>query len=263
MILSPPTVPPDLTPDPTMPSPALTCVTWNIHRGRGVDGRVDAGRVAQAIADELCRPAPDILALQEADEERPPYAGFLPIDRIAADTGLSHALPPDLRWGSDSHGFHGNIVFLAPRLVVSAGHLLDLPGHYPRGAVVLDLDTPLGPLRVINLHLSLSQPLRVAQMRTLGQHLDRRPAMPTLLLGDLNEWRPWGGLALSARVAGRRFHGPTLPTFPARRPVVPLDRILCDQPRAVTAPEVLSGPLARSASDHRPLRAVLSLDHAG
>lgn len=253
----------DIIPDLSSPMPApmpasdLTCVTWNIHRGRGGDGRVDAVRIARALAEEVCRPAPDILALQEADDERPPHRGFLPLDRIAADTGLRYAHPPHLRWGIGSHGFQGNILFLAPHLGVTAGDVLDLPGHYPRGAVVLDLDTAFGPLRVITVHLSLSQPLRIAQMRTLGQYLDRRPDMPTLLLGDLNEWRPWGGLALSRRVIGREFHGPSLATFPARRPVLPLDRILVNRPHAVTAAEVLSGPLVRSASDHRPLRAAL------
>ncbi len=252
------------TPRPDAPSGAgLTCVTWNIHRGRGADGRVDPARIARALADEVCRPIPgraipDILALQEADGEAPPYDGFLPLDRIAAETGLRHALPPHLRWGHRSHGFCGNMLLLAPGLRVADGAVVDLPGHYPRGAVILDLETPAGPLRVITLHLSLAQPLRIAQMRTLAQFLTRRPARPTLLLGDLNEWRPWGGLALAPRLLGRRFHGPVLPTFPARLPMLPLDRILADRRGAITGAEVLSGPLARTASDHRPLRATLS-----
>jgi endonuclease/exonuclease/phosphatase family metal-dependent hydrolase len=114
-------------------------------------------------------------------------------------------------------------------------------------------------LRAITLHLSLAQPLRVAQMRTLAQHLDRRRPMPLVLLGDLNEWRPWGGLALSARVTGRPLHGPARATFPARAPILPLDRILCDGASRLTAVCALNGPLARTASDHRPLRATLTL----
>lgn len=243
---------------------ALVCVTWNIHRGRGTDGRIDPDRIARALASEVCAPdlagrRPDILALQEADDERHPYAGFLPLDRIAAETGLVHAQPPPLRWGPDSHGFHGNILLLAPRLTVTDGAVVDLPGHYPRGAVVLDLTTPAGPLRVVTLHLSLAQPLRIAQMRTLAQHLDRRPPMPLLILGDLNEWRPWGGLALSARVTGRPLRGPARATFPARAPILPLDRILCNRDGCLSDARTLDGPLARTASDHRPLRGVLTL----
>ncbi|MCU0908535.1 MAG: endonuclease, partial [Rhodobacteraceae bacterium] len=140
---------------------ALVCATWNIHRGRGRDGRIDPDRIARALVSEVCAPDPGgarpaILALQEADGERPPYAGFLPLDRIAQGTGLVHAQPQPLRWGPGSHGFHGNMLFLAPHLTVTDGAVVDLPGHYPRGAVVLDLSTPAGPLRAITLHLSLS-----------------------------------------------------------------------------------------------------------
>jgi len=246
------------------PAPALVCTTWNVHRGRGADGRVDPDRIARALVTEVCAPGPgaarpDILALQEADGEQPPYAGFLPLDRIAAETGLIHAHPPPLRWGRDSHGFHGNILMLSPHLTITDGAVVDLPGHYPRGAVVLDLSTPAGPLRAITLHLSLAQPLRIAQMRTLAQHLDRRRPMPLLILGDLNEWRPWGGLALSPRVAGRHLRGTARATFPARTPLLPLDRILCDGAGTLTGAHVLDGPLARTASDHRPLRATLTL----
>jgi endonuclease/exonuclease/phosphatase family metal-dependent hydrolase len=233
----------------TAPDTALICATWNIHRGRGADGRIDPDRIARAIMSEVCAPGPDgrrpdILALQEADGEQPPFAGFLPMDRIEAGTGLVHAQPPPLRWGAASHGFHGNILMLAPHLRVTDGAVVDLPGHYPRGAVVLDLSTPAGPLRAITLHLSLSQPLRIVQMRTLAQHLDRRRPLPLLILGDLNEWRPWGGLARA--------------TFPARAPLLPLDRILADRSGSLTDVRTLNGPLARSASDHRPLRATLT-----
>jgi endonuclease/exonuclease/phosphatase family metal-dependent hydrolase len=148
---------------------------------------------------------------------------------------------------------------IAPCLTVTDGAVVDLPGHYPRGAVVLDVETPAGPLRTVTLHLSLAQPLRIAQMRTLAQHLDRRRPMPLLILGDLNEWRPWGGLALSRRVTGRRLAGPVRATFPARSPVLPLDRILCDRAGTLTEVRALDGPLASTASDHRPLRAVLTL----
>lgn len=243
---------------------ALVCTTWNVHRGRGADGRLDADRIARAISSELCAPGPgaartDILALQEADTERLPYAGFLPMDRIVRDTGLVHSQPPSLRWGAESHGFHGNILLLAPHLIVTDGAVVDLPGHYPRGAVVLDLATPAGPLRAITLHLSLGQPLRIVQMRTLAQHLLRRRPMPLLILGDLNEWRPWGGIALSPRVTGRHLHGPARATFPARAPILPLDRILCDARGTLSEARALDGPLARTASDHRPLRATLTL----
>jgi endonuclease/exonuclease/phosphatase family metal-dependent hydrolase len=181
----------------------FTCASWNIHRGRGADGRVDAARIARVLAEEVARPAPDALVLQEADAERPPHRGFLDIAGIEAATGLVH-LHGDAahRWGAESHGFLGTIIFLHPEARVGEITLIDLPGHCHRGAVVVDFTHGGRDLRLVGTHLSLGQGLRVAQMRTIGQHLFRRAARPMILAGDLNEWRPWGGLALSRRVTG-------------------------------------------------------------
>jgi endonuclease/exonuclease/phosphatase family metal-dependent hydrolase len=105
----------------------------------------------------------------------------------------------------------------------------------------------------MSTHLSLSQPLRVIQMRIIGQYLRRRPKMQTLLLGDLNEWRPWGGLAFSSRVLGTELRGAAHRTFPTGRPLLPLDRILTDAPGRVTDLHVVDTPATNMASDHRPL----------
>ena len=238
----------------------FTCVTWNIHRGRGNDGIVDPERTARVLATEVWAPGIDALVLQEADEECPPHRGFLDLDRIESQTGLAHVhTDPGHRWGEDSHGFLGSIVFLPRAAEIEDVTLLDLPGHCHRGAVIVDFQMADRPMRLVGLHLSLSQALRVAQMRTLGQHLFRRPARLTMLCGDLNEWRPWGGLALSRRVMGLALSGPAPATFPVRRPILPLDRVLVSAPGRVTAADVLDGPGIRMASDHRPLRAEITL----
>jgi endonuclease/exonuclease/phosphatase family metal-dependent hydrolase len=92
-------------------------------------------------------------------------------------------------------------------------------------------------------------------MRTIGQHLFRRAARPTVLMGDLNEWRPWGGLALSEGVLGMRLAGPAPATFPAVRPLLPLDRILASAPAKVRGTRVIDTPGILAASDHRPIAA--------
>lgn len=238
----------------------LSCVSWNIHRGRGNDGRIDPDRTAQVLRDEVWEPGLDALVLQEADEEVPPHRGVLDIARIEAGTALRHVhSEPAARWGSDSHGFLGTIVFLGDDCRVEDVALVDLPGRCHRGAVVVDFTREGRSLRLVGTHLSLSQGLRVAQMRTVGQHLFRRAPRPTLLCGDLNEWRPWGGLALSRRLTGLRLAGPAPATFPVGRPLLPLDRILVTPPARVASARVLDGPGIRMASDHRPLRAEIAL----
>jgi endonuclease/exonuclease/phosphatase family metal-dependent hydrolase len=199
------------------------------------------------------------LALQEADDEVPPHAGLLDLPRIEAETGLRHAHDAGLRWGPESHGFLGSVLFLGPGIEVLRRQAVDLPGHCHRGAVIVDVAVAGQGVRVVTTHLSLSQVLRAAQMRVIGQVLFRLPPMQTILLGDLNEWRPWGGIALSAALVGRRFTGPVRATFPVRRPLLPLDRVLSDVPGAVTGMRVLDGPGIRAASDHRPLRATVQI----
>jgi endonuclease/exonuclease/phosphatase family metal-dependent hydrolase len=76
-------------------------------------------------------------------------------------------------------------------------------------------------------------------------------------MGDLNEWRPWGG-------ALRRLHAyfgtqTSLRTFPSRHPRVPLDRIWVRPVAAVKRLHVQHGHHTRWASDHLPLVADLDL----
>jgi len=244
----------------TLAEAVLRCISWNVHRGRGRDGTVDPARTIDVLGREVCAYPPDILCLQEADEERPPHRGLLDIARLEAGTGLRHAHDaPGRRWGAESHGFLGVILFLGAAVRLDDLVLLDLPGHCHRGAVVADVTRGGQSCRIVGTHLSLSQPLRVAQMRTIGQHLFRRVPRQTVLMGDLNEWRPWGGLALSRAVVGLDLRGPARATFPAARPILPLDRILTTAPGQVIQLRALDGPGIRAASDHRPLAAEVRL----
>lgn len=239
----------------------LSAICWNIHRGRGEDGVVDAKRTADVLCDEVLSPDTQVLMLQEADDECPPHAGILDIEAIEARTGLrSVHTDSDTRWGPESHGFLGVIGFVHPSVAVERVSVVDMPGHCHRGAVVMDLSLAGRQFRFVGMHLSLTQVLRAVQLRTLGQYLFRQPARPTVLCGDLNEWRPWGGLALSKFILGHRYAGPAPATFPVKRPLVPLDRFLAAGGARVESATVLDGPGIRMASDHRPLAAQIVVE---
>ncbi|MEJ6405128.1 endonuclease/exonuclease/phosphatase family protein [Yoonia sp. 2307UL14-13] len=237
----------------------LRCATWNVHRAKGTDGKRDPDRVMDAIGTALAPLDLHVLALQEADEEIRPHARIFDVRAIEEKTGLIYAHDPTLRWGSESDGFLGTILFLSPQINRTHADILDLPGHCHRGAVSIEGMFQDRPLRLISTHLSLSQPLRMMQMRIIGQYLRRRPAMQTILLGDLNEWRPWGGAMFRERLVGTKLHGPARPTFPSGRPFLPLDRILTDAPGEVQEIEAISTPQVALASDHLPLRAVVTV----
>ncbi|MEM6635087.1 MAG: endonuclease/exonuclease/phosphatase family protein [Pseudomonadota bacterium] len=232
----------------------LRCATWNVHRARGTDGRVDPGRIMDAIETALAPLSLDVLALQEADEETRPHRRILDVGRISAVTGLRYAQDDDqLRWGDESDGFLGTILFLSPALSLTHAEVIDLPGHCHRGAVSVEVGSGQTTVRIMSMHLSLSQALRVIQMRTIGQYMCRRPPMQTVLLGDFNEWRPWGGWMFRERVIGTQFRGPSLATFPSRRPLLPLDRILSDGGSQISLAKVVTGGRIAAASDHLPL----------
>jgi len=221
---------------------------------------VDPARTVDVMCREVLDAPPGILVLQEADGERPPHGGILDLAALEGRSGLrSVHRSPAQRWGAESHGFLGVILFVAEGIEVEEITLLDLPGHCHRGAVIADLRKAGCRFRLVGTHLSLWQGLRLVQMRTLGQHLFRRGPKPTVLCGDLNEWRPWGGIAFSRAVLGDRFAGPAAATFPVRRPILPLDRVLAAGGARVLETRVLDGPGIRMASDHRPLRASVAL----
>lgn len=246
----------------------FSCLSWNVHRARGNDGVVDPDRTLRTLMDEVWHDGTMALLLQEADEETSPYGGIFDIKRIENLTGLrSVHTSPTSRYSESSGGFLGTIVFLHPSISVEDVRLLDLPGHCPRGAVIVDAMLAGAAFRLIVTHLSLSQALRIVQLRTIAQHLQRSELSSepngeprqTVLAGDLNEWRPWGGFALSPRVLGATYKGPARASFPIRRPFLPLDRVLATAPAEVENVEVLDGPAIRMTSDHRPIRAHVKL----
>jgi endonuclease/exonuclease/phosphatase family metal-dependent hydrolase len=117
-----------------------------------------------------------------------------------------------------------------------------------RAAQVVTLTTPGGTaLRVVNTHLTHRFTSPVQLMR-LTRKLAAGPALPTIVVGDLNMPRP-GTLAAPgyrATVRGR--------TYPASRPWIQLDHLLVRGPVRVSGAEV-ADPVG---SDHLPIRAELS-----
>ncbi|MEP3847995.1 MAG: endonuclease/exonuclease/phosphatase family protein [Paracoccaceae bacterium] len=239
----------------------IACATWNIHRAVGQDGQKDPVRVVDAIEAAIVPEGPDILALQEADEDCPPHGRIIDVDRISQSTGLVYQHTEDrLRWGPQSDGFLGTILWVSPRFTQTHADVIDLPGHCHRGVISVELTSGDMRFRVMSGHFSLSQALRMVQMRILGQYMKRRPLMQTIILGDLNEWRPWGGFAISNQMLGSKFHGPALRTFPTKRPLLPLDRILTNGMQPIKDAKVIRGQQTNVASDHCPLVAQVAID---
>ena len=114
------------------------------------------------------------------------------------------------------------------------------------------------PLRVVGMHLDLSRPVaKAADARDPRcRSLSAPQKMPTVLMGDTNEWRTAAGCLKELEP---EFHiAPTGPSFHARHPVAALDRIIVHKDLNIEAAGVHMSPAARRASDHLPIWARLS-----
>lgn len=234
-----------------MPTPDdLSVASYNIHKGVGTDRRRDLARTASVIAEI----GADILAVQEADTRFGNRTGLLDLDRLRKDLGLI-AVPMDSV--GNAHGWHGNLLLVRNALIQEV-HQLILPGLEPRGALVSDLVIAGQPLRVVNAHLGLLQASRTAQVRALLDKIEGMEGRPTLLMGDLNEWR---GAGATFQTLEEHFtFAQARPSFPSRYPLLALDRMMMSPHGALLDVAVHNSPLSRRASDHLPIKAKLRFD---
>jgi len=231
----------------------LVVASYNIHKCVGVDGKFDPARIASVIGELEA----DVVAIQEADKRFGRRYGLLDLKALEKATGLTHIPTSE---GADGHGWHGNALFLRKGEVRDMRRLA-LPSAEPRGALVVDIELPSGPLRLVAAHLGLLRRSRRWQVRSILDAVEQGPRMPVLLVGDLNEWRPGRKSSLQelkpvfGPLAHKHF------SFPSYFPFMALDRVI-GSPGLVTAMEVHDSTLARVASDHLPLKATIDIPAA-
>jgi endonuclease/exonuclease/phosphatase family metal-dependent hydrolase len=249
--------------------PSITLAIYNVHKAVGLDGRRDPHRVLRVLQEIDA----DIVALQEADKRVGGRGSTMPHELIDSHglyqpvhLGVRHKRMLEkarkhadrlLKVDTRNIGWHGNAILVKRHIGVLACTALDLPTLEPRGAVMAELLVNDAPLRVIGMHLDLSGLWRRRQLRAILEAVARRPQkMPTVLMGDTNEWRTAAGCLQELEP---QFHmAPTGASFHARHPVAQLDRIIVDKALNIEAAGVHMSPVARRASDHLPIWARVS-----
>ena len=229
--------------------------SYNIHKAVGLDRRFDPRRVISVIGELDA----DVVAVQEANKRFGQRSCLLDLDLLKHECGL---VPVPLDGEDRMHGWHGNLI-LFRNGEVSEARWLNLPGIEPRGAVMIDLTLKAGPLRIIAAHLGLLRRCRRQQVDALLALAEPDDDRPTMLMGDLNEWRVGTRSALKGL---EPVFGPlhaTIPSFPSRFPILPLDRVLARPHNLISSVELHNTPLARIASDHLPIKAGIRLSSGG
>jgi endonuclease/exonuclease/phosphatase family metal-dependent hydrolase len=223
--------------------------SYNIHKCLGFDRRRRPDRTLAVLSALKA----DVLALQEVDHRLGSRPAALCRKRAEGSTGLV-ALPFAL--GPHSLGWHGQVILIRPDYRLHDLRRIELPGLEPRGAVMAEVETGVGPLRIIGLHLGLIRRFRRMQLAAISAFLSHRDPWPTILIGDFNEWSPRGG----AETLGGAFHihAPG-PSFPATRPIARLDRIATGPGVHLIDAGVHDGRFAALASDHLPIWADVRL----
>ena len=223
----------------------IKVASYNIHKGIGTDRKRDPARILKVLAEVDA----DIVCLQEADLRFGTRASVLPRFLIESHTDY---VPVPLDVQHDSMGWHGNAILVKQGITIESHDIVHIPCLEPRGVVTATVGIGGASLSVFGMHLDLSGLWRVRQARAIAALADAaRAEQPTVLMGDINEWRANAGCF---REFGKHF---TVldpgPSFHSQRPIGRLDRIMhCNRLEAVDC-GVHRSALAATASDHLPV----------
>lgn len=238
----------------------MRIITYNIHKGIGGRDRLYRLERIMAVIEHL---EPDLVCLQEVDHNvrrsRFDNQPKLLAERLNA-AGIVYQPNVHLKTGA-----YGNLIL--SRWPLLTRHLLSLRVREkkPRGAQIVVIKTPQGPLHAVNCHLGLSERERCWQVNHLlnsalfheGMHL------PTLIVGDYNDWR---NRLKGDSLATHGFEQITSPpsrfrSFPAYLPLGSLDKAFYRGGIAVHRAFIAHSPLSRRASDHLPLVVDFDIGH--
>lgn len=224
----------------------LTVATYNIHKCVGRDGVHSPQRIVSVLAELNA----DIVAVQEFDNRAlHGWHDTVPED-LCSPLGMGCIQQPTMV--DKNGGMHGNL--LLTRAPVDNIRHVDLgrSGAETRRAILADIDGPEGKLILAAAHFGLSARGRRHQARMLVSAVDEfSDGHSVVLMGDFNEWLPIGGCD---KILSRRFDGGArCRSFPARAPLLPLDRIWTDGGLKLENLRAHRSAVAKVASDHLPV----------
>ncbi|QEG02286.1 Endonuclease/Exonuclease/phosphatase family protein [Stieleria maiorica] len=237
----------------------LRVLSYNIHHGEGVDGKLDVERIARVISSVN----PDIVALQEVDQNVSRSGS------VDQPRELARLTKMDVVFGANidlQGGHYGNAVLSRFPILRHQNRLLpNIDDGEQRGVIEAEIQVPSAttPIVVWATHFDHRRDdrERFASAAAIEQWIADRgktsDEQPMLLMGDLNDVA--GSRTLTRlETHWTRVNDVALPTIPVANPTRQIDFILY-RPQSrwqVIETRVLDESVA---SDHRALLSVVEL----
>jgi endonuclease/exonuclease/phosphatase family metal-dependent hydrolase len=241
-------------------SKKIRVATYNIHKGRGLDGHTSVERIARVLEGIDA----DIVALQEVVSHEGPSIEDHQANYLAKRFGYFHVIGETRK---HKGGVYGNVTLSRFSFAKTLHVDLSVPGREERG--VLRTDIRLSPhlvVHVFNAHLGTGHLERRKQAKRLLDH-DLLKALDIsgsrIMLGDFNEWTRGlvtHTLAREFHLTDLRVHLRRLRAYPSGLPLLSLDHIYYDHHFHVERAHFSRNRYSLLASDHLPLVADMSIN---
>jgi endonuclease/exonuclease/phosphatase family metal-dependent hydrolase len=230
----------------------LRILTYNMHHGEGIDGKLDLERLAKVMNAEK----PDLVALQEVDQNTKRNGGVDQTAEFAKLTKMHGKFGKAIDFQGGEYG--QAILSKFPIADFKVHKLANEDGREQRIAVAAEVRLgESGPtIMFVSTHLDHQRDdLRQKQVAELDE-LFSKHKHPVILAGDLNATPESKPLAILAKNWKSGNTGKPLLTIPVGKPARQIDYVMhraADRLRVLEA-RVLDEAVA---SDHRALLVVL------
>ena len=242
-------------------------LTVNIHKGFTFFNRKF---ILSELRDAVRQVGADIVFLQEVTGNHVKHGGKF--DNFTEEPHyeyLADSIWSQFAYGRNAvytNGHHGNAMLSKFPIVRYENRDISISGPERRGMLHCELQVPGQPRNVhaICVHLGLVETHRTQQMKMVCDLVRKEiPARaPVVVAGDFNDWRH---RAHAQMARGANLHevfvqanGHAARTFPARMPMLQLDRIYVRN-AASHSPILLPSNPWSHLSDHAPLAAEIRL----
>ncbi|SFL33301.1 Metal-dependent hydrolase, endonuclease/exonuclease/phosphatase family [Porphyromonadaceae bacterium KH3CP3RA] len=215
-------------------------MSYNIHHGEGMDGKIDIERIGKLIIDIN----PEVVGLQEVDSVVVRSGNIDILQLLSEQTGMYATFGYSILHDG---GKYGNGVLTREKPI--AVKKIALPGaKEARTALIVELDKYV----VVNTHLSLTKEERLESVKIITDAVEIYDK-PIFLMGDLNA-TPDSEPITFLQDKWQILSNPKQPTSPSVNPRSTIDYILGYTAKGETYAKYRAHVIDEQvASDHRPL----------